>query len=213
MRAATGRCPDSTLLGAVSRSAVSGNNGLRCPGVIVGLKTGWGCSTTLFQDAPLLGSLIDPTSVSEDMLTAGFSELQPSLERALSKHAGEEEWEETAIAALGLTEATRLLSQQYHLVITNVPYLARGKQSERLQNFAERRYARAKKDLANVFLETVSGVLLGSWSWCHPDRNAAKLAVSDQLQDAARASIERSALGACWHGWGLVPLRLSAARS
>ena len=140
-------------IGAVSRSAVSGNNGLRCPGAIVGLKTGWGCFTTLFRMRPLLGSLIDPTSVSEDMLTAGFSELQPSLERALSKHAGEEEWEETTIAALGLTEATRLLSQQYHLVITNVPYLARGKQSERLRSFAERRYARAKNDLANVFLE------------------------------------------------------------
>ena len=106
-----------------------------------------------FQDAPLLGSLIDPTSVSEDMLTAGFSELQPSLERALRKHVGEEEWEEAAIAALGLTEATRLMSQQYHLVITNVPYLARGKQSERLQSFAKKRYARAKQDLANVFLE------------------------------------------------------------
>lgn len=92
-----------------------------------------------FQDAPLLGSLLDPTSVSEDMLTAGFGELQPSLKRVLSKHAGEEEWEETAIAALGLTEATRLMSRQYHLVITNVPYLARGKQKERLQSFAERR--------------------------------------------------------------------------
>ena len=117
------------------------------------IENGMGLLYDTFQDAPLLGSLIDPTSVSEDLLTAGFSELQPSLERALSKHAGEEEWEETAIAALGLTEATRLLSQQYHLVITNVPYLARGKQSERLRNFAERRYARAKQDLANVFLE------------------------------------------------------------
>ena len=106
-----------------------------------------------FQDAPLLGSLIDPTSVSEDLLTAGFSELQPFLVQALREHAGEEEWEEAAIAALGLTEATRLMSQQYHLVITNVPYLARGKQSERLRNFAEKRYARAKNDLANVFLE------------------------------------------------------------
>ena len=117
------------------------------------IENGMGVLYDTFQDAPLLGSLIDPTSVSEDLLTAGFSELQPSLERALSKHAGEEEWEETAIAALGLTEATRLMSQQYHLVITNVPYLARGKQSERLRNFAERRYARAKQDLANVFLE------------------------------------------------------------
>ena len=117
------------------------------------IENGMGVLYDTFQDAPLLGSLIDPTSVSEDMLTAGFSELQPSLERALSKHAGEEEWEEAAIAALGLTEATRLLSQQYHLVVTNVPYLARGKQSERLRSFAERRYARAKNDLANVFLE------------------------------------------------------------
>ncbi len=117
------------------------------------IENGMGVLYDTFQDAPLLGSLIDLTSVSEDLLTAGFSELQPSLERALSKHAGEEEWEEAAIAALGLTEATRLLSQQYHLVITNVPYLARGKQSERLQSFAEKRYARAKKDLANVFLE------------------------------------------------------------
>ena len=116
------------------------------------MKTGWGCCTTRFQDAPLLGSLIDPTSVSENLLTAGYSELQPPLEQAL-KHAGEEEWEEAAIAALGLTEATRLMSQQYHLVVTNVPYLARGKHSERLRKFAERRYASAKQDLANVFLE------------------------------------------------------------
>jgi len=107
-----------------------------------------------FRDAPTLGSLIDPArSVSEDMLTAGFEELQPLLERALRDHAGEEEWEETAIAALGLAEATRLLSGHYHLVITNVPYLTRGKQSDRLRKFAETRYPNAKNDLANVFPE------------------------------------------------------------
>ena len=107
-----------------------------------------------FQDAPLLGSLIDPThSISGDILSAGYSELKPLLEQAIQEHADKEEWEETAIAALGLTEATRLLSRRYHLVITNVPYLVRGKQSERLRNFSERRYARAKNDLANVFLE------------------------------------------------------------
>lgn len=107
-----------------------------------------------FHDAPTLGSLIDPArSVSEDMLTAGLKELQPLLERALREHTGDEEWEETAIAALGLAEATRLLSARYHLVITNVPYLARGKQSERLRKFAEMRYPSAKNDLANVFLE------------------------------------------------------------
>ena len=117
------------------------------------IETGMGLLYDTFRDAPLLGSLIDPTSVSENLLTAGFSELQPLLEQALSKHAGEEDREEAAIAALGLTEATRLLNGQYHLVITNVPYLARGKQNERLREFVERRFARAKNDLANVFLE------------------------------------------------------------
>ena len=107
-----------------------------------------------FRDAPTFGSLIDPArSVSEDMLTAGFEELQPLLEDALRKHAGEEEFEETAIAALGLAEATRLLSSHYHLVSTNVPYLVRGKQNEQMRKCAETRYPKAKNDLANVFLE------------------------------------------------------------
>ena len=117
-------------------------------------ETGMGVLYDTFQDAPLLGSLIDPaSSVSEDMLTAGFDELQPLLKKALREHAGEEEWEEPAIAALGLAEAASLLSRNYHLVITNVPYLARGRQSDRLRKFAEIHYPRAKTDLANVFLE------------------------------------------------------------
>ena len=123
------------------------------PGSDRRMENGMGVLYDIFKDAPLLGSLIDPTSMSEDILTAGFSELQSSLEQALSKHAGEEEWEETAIAALGLTEANRLMSQQYHLVITNVPYLSRSKQNEHLRDYVDKHYARAKNDLANVFLE------------------------------------------------------------
>ena len=118
------------------------------------LEAGMAALYDTFRDAPTLGSLIDPPrSVSEDMLTAGFEELKPLLDTALRKHAGEEDWEETAIAALGLAEATRLLSGHYHLVATNVPYLARGKQSEPLRKFTETHYPKAKNDLANVFLE------------------------------------------------------------
>ena len=118
------------------------------------LEAGMTALYDAFRDAPTLGSLIDPArSIPEDMLTAGFDELQPLLKKALREHAGEEEWQEAAIAALGLAEATRLLSGHYHLVITNVPYLARGKQIERLRKFCERHYPRAKNDLANVFLE------------------------------------------------------------
>lgn len=118
------------------------------------LEAGMAALYDTFRDAPLLGSLIDPTrSVAEDMLTAGFAELEPLLERALREHAGNEEWEETAIAARGLAEAARLLGAHYHLVITNVPYLARGRQSDRLRRFCDNHYAAAKHDLANVFLE------------------------------------------------------------
>ena len=118
------------------------------------LEAGMTAIYDAFRDAPTLGSLIDPArSIPEDMLTAGFDEVQPLLEKALREHAGDEEWQETAIAALGLAEATRLLSGHYHLIITNVPYLARSKQIERLRIFCERHYSRAKNDLANVFLE------------------------------------------------------------
>jgi len=118
------------------------------------LEAGMAALYETFRDAPTLGSLIDPTrSVSEDMLTAGFVELEPLLDSALKEHTGEDEWEETAISALGLAEATRLLGGNYHLVVTNVPYLARGRQNDRIRKLAESRYSRAKNDLANIFLE------------------------------------------------------------
>lgn len=118
------------------------------------LKAGMGALYDTFRDAPLLGSLIDPRrATNEDLLTASFDQLQPLFEEALRDHAGEEEWEETAIAARGIAAAATLLSARYHLAITNVPYLTRGKQNQRLREFCEHRYAHAKNDLANVFLE------------------------------------------------------------
>lgn len=109
-----------------------------------------------FRDAPLLGSLINPMrSVAEDMLTAGFDEVQPLLEKALSMHTGDEEWKEVAITALGLAEAARLLHGFYHLVITNVPYLGREKHTPRLREFCEKYYPLSKQDLATVFMERI----------------------------------------------------------
>jgi len=58
-----------------------------------------------------------------------------------------------AISARGLLEAARLLDARYHLVITNVPYLAGGKQEQALKDYCGLHYPNAKNDLANVFLE------------------------------------------------------------
>ena len=46
-----------------------------------------------------------------------------------------------------------MLAASYHLVVTNVPYLVRDKQEERLRDFCDRHYPTAKRDLATVFLE------------------------------------------------------------
>jgi len=119
------------------------------------LKAGMARLYDTFSDAPILGSLIDPArSLKGDLLTADWNEVQPLLAKALAVgEAGEEDLHEAAITAQGLARAAELLGQRYQLVVTNVPYLARGKQSDTLKDFCERNYELAKNDLANVFLE------------------------------------------------------------
>ena len=107
-----------------------------------------------FRDAPLLGSLIDPKrAIKEDMLTAGYEELKPVLEKALKDHIGEDVIEERAIAAQGISYAAEMLSRTYNLVITNVPYLARSKQHDKLKNFCDENYIISKNDIASAFLD------------------------------------------------------------
>lgn len=117
-----------------------------------------------FSQAPLLGSLLDPArSLKNDLATTSFDTLRDLLERALSterpatlwgegNEVQDEAWDH-ALTARGLLDAARLLDARYHLVVTNVPYLARGKQSDALKAFCESHYPDAKNDLANVFLE------------------------------------------------------------
>lgn len=127
------------------------------------LESGMAALYDTFRDAPTLGSLISPAhSVSEDLLTAGFAELQPFLEKALREYAGDEEREEKAIAATGLAKAARLLATKYDLVLTNVPYLARGRQSQSLQKFCEKAYPLSKRDLATVFVERCLALTTGA---------------------------------------------------
>jgi hypothetical protein len=113
-----------------------------------------------FAQAQLLGSLLDPAkSLRDDLATSSFDNLKGLLDRALtvpqtstSLNAEDGRWD-NAVAAQGLLEAARLLDANYHLVITNVPYLARGKQLDALKDYCEAHYSEAKNDLANVFLE------------------------------------------------------------
>jgi len=105
----------------------------------------------VFKDAPLLGSLLNPAKTDAAKIVR-WEELSKALKQTLSKKQTEEQNEATVVAH-GLAKAATLQAKEYHLVITNVPYLTRGKQNEKLKDFCEWHYHDAKYDLATVFLE------------------------------------------------------------
>ena len=107
-----------------------------------------------FKDAPVLGSLLNPAKADAAKLVK-WDELSATLNQALEteKSKQDESQQEAAVVAQGLAKAATLLSGQYQWVITNVPYLSRGKQSEKLRNYCEQHYPEAKNDLATVFLD------------------------------------------------------------
>jgi len=117
------------------------------------LRNGMRRLWTLFKDAPTLGSLIDPGQAENDILTAGYTEIQPLLAVALEREQEDAEAQSQEVIAYGLAKAAELLASRFHLVATNVPYLGRGAQSEHLKEFADSHYPAAKADLATMFVE------------------------------------------------------------
>lgn len=107
----------------------------------------------LFQNAPVLGSLISPRAAGGDLVEAGFQELRPLLEKALVQEAKDDTAHEMAVTAQGITKAAEILAGQFTLAATNVPYLGRKKQVEMLMDYCERVHPEAKADLATCFVE------------------------------------------------------------
>lgn len=117
-----------------------------------------------FSQAPLLGSLLDPSrSLKNDLATSSFDTLRDLLERALAieRPAGtlaldsdvfDDRWD-LAITARGLMEAARMLESRYQFVITNVPFLARGKQSDVLRDYCDKYSSAGRSDLSTVFID------------------------------------------------------------
>ncbi len=127
----------------------------------------------LFGKAPERGSLIDPRELKGDLFQHDYESVRSLFAAVLEQELTSDEQAERAVAAQGMARAAELLAGNYHLVITNVPYLARGKQGKTLRDFCQAKYPAAKNDLATVFLErclelcaeggTVSLVLPQNW--------------------------------------------------
>ncbi len=108
-----------------------------------------------FVKAPTLGSLINPRAIAESIFQTGFAPLRGSLDRALRKAETLADPDRAAVgvAAQGIAVAASLMARQFTLVATNVPYLARGKQSEEMKAYLKDKHDAAKADLATAFVE------------------------------------------------------------
>jgi hypothetical protein len=60
-----------------------------------------------------------------------------------------------AVTACGLAKAAEILTSQFTLFATNVPYLGRGDQPEELRTFSDQFYPDSKTELATTFLENM----------------------------------------------------------
>jgi hypothetical protein len=124
------------------------------------LENGMASLYRLFENAPVLGSLINPRAGEGDLLEAGFDELRPLLDQVLVRESSTEKLKlttenylEMAVTARGLAKAAEILASEFTLVATNVPYLGRGKQNEALMDYCGRVHACGKADLATCFVE------------------------------------------------------------
>jgi hypothetical protein len=128
---------------------------LRLAGTDFRLRTALERLYRLFSEAPMLGSLINPTDVpqNEQLFTAEYEEVAPLFGKALEKEQEDPAAAVFGSAAEGVAKAARLLAGSYTLIATNVPYLGRGMQSDTLKEFTNGAFPDSKADLATVCLE------------------------------------------------------------
>jgi hypothetical protein len=145
----------------------------------------------IFQDAPTLGSLIDPSKLKQNLFTADYKQLAELLERALRNEEHNHDEHELSVVAFGLAKAARMLADKYHWVITNVPYLGMKRMDDTLYEYCNENYPNSKADLATVFLErwvenlmengTISLVMPQNWLFLTSYKKIRK-SIIDKLQ-------------------------------
>lgn len=113
----------------------------------------------LFQDASVLGSLINPRLLKGGtLIEASWAEVKPLLVRKLSKELNDDS-KEMGVVAQGIIKAAELLYKKYHLLVTNVPFRQNGDFNEVFNRFADTYYPTSKSDIATVFYERISDLL------------------------------------------------------
>lgn len=121
------------------------------------LHAGMAALHKVFRQAPELGSLIDPDALlGGELFRADMETVGQALPAIVDRErAARGDDLERAVAAEGMARAVELLTGTYTLVATNVPFLARSKQSATVRRFAEAHHPEAKGDLATMFVARI----------------------------------------------------------
>ena len=111
------------------------------------LRFQMGALYDLFEQAPVLGSLINPREDKAVTYGEALHELQPLLEKALAQETKDDTAHEMAVTARGLAKAAEILAGQFTLVATNVPFLGYREMGDELLTHVSTYFADEKGDL------------------------------------------------------------------
>lgn len=135
-----------------------------------------------FRDAPVLGSLLDPSKSAAARIVA-WEELDRTLSSALQQEQTTEQ-KEASVVAKGLSYSAKLLSQKFYFVFTNPPFLGLERQNSVLEEYVKHRFPFAKRELALCMLERIQDfltengtstlVLPGEWTFVRSNRKFRK---------------------------------------
>jgi hypothetical protein len=115
----------------------------------------------MFMQAPILGSLLDPKADKRGALfeQAQAQALEGAFDSLVDKlRNAEPERVEGAIAARGMADAAAILNRRFTLQVTNVPFLAKGKQVSLLSNYIEKNFYESRTDLATAMLSRMTNL-------------------------------------------------------
>ncbi|TWU39994.1 N-6 DNA Methylase [Novipirellula aureliae] len=134
-----------------------------------GLGFFWGQLYEMFSQASTLGSLINPKRSLDSFLLSDEQTafLYGLLATAVAADPNTEpESHELGLAAKGLAVAVSLLSENYTLVATNVPYLGRAKQDVPLQEHSDAFFKIGRADLSTTCVLRVIDLLERGGTGC-----------------------------------------------
>lgn len=95
------------------------------------------------HDAKEYGSIITVTKQNWDAIYARFEEIKEDISI----------YKEGALELLSLVQVAQALTQKYHVVVTNPPYMGFNNMGMKLSSYIKNSYPKSKSDISTIFME------------------------------------------------------------